>query len=82
VTVEERDADRRLLSYGSSVARTFIELGKTVTLQLGGTGNASPAIDQFVLPTSGTTAASRGMAWNTTSLHRSTVPRTRRGCTS
>ena len=54
---------RLFLSGNSGPEAIFIELGKTVTLQLGGTGSASPAITQFVLPTSGTDAASRFMAF-------------------
>lgn len=50
---------RLFLSGNSGPEAIFIELGKTVTLQLGGTGSASPVIGQLVLPTSGTDAATR-----------------------
>ena len=49
----------RLLKSGAGTDTIFIELGKTVSLQLIGAGNSSPAITQFVMPTSGTEALIR-----------------------
>jgi hypothetical protein len=54
---------RLFLSGNSGTEAIFIELGKSVTLQLAGTGNASPAISQFVRPASTTDAASRVMGF-------------------
>src|ERR1700741_466347 len=48
----------RLLKSGTTDT-IFIELGKTVSLQLIGAGNSSPAITQFVTPASGTEALIR-----------------------
>ena len=54
---------RLFLSGNSGTEAIFIELGKTVSLQLAGAGNASPAITQFVMPASGTEAISRFAAF-------------------
>lgn len=48
---------RLFLSGNAGPEAIFIELGKTVALQLVGSGNASLAITQLVRPTSGTEAA-------------------------
>src|SRR5690348_11325184 len=50
---------RPFLSGNSGPEAVLIELGKTVTLQVGGAGNSTPAITQFVLPTSATDFISR-----------------------
>ena len=50
---------RLFLSGNSGPEAVLIELGKTITLQVGGAGNTTPAITQFVLPTSATDFISR-----------------------
>jgi hypothetical protein len=54
---------RLFLSGNSGPEAILVELGKTVTLQVGGAGNTTPAITQFVLPTSATDLVSRMAAF-------------------
>jgi hypothetical protein len=54
---------RLFLSGSSGTEAIFIELGKTVVLQVGGIGNATPAITQFVMPAGPSDAVARMAAF-------------------